>query len=186
MVAGEALDDGVLHRVQVLELVHQHVVPPARDLLRHRQVLVQQLAGLHHQVVEVHQAPPRQVLAIAPERLLIVGLELHLPEPVHPEPGEQPATPLLPDAEPAEHAELVVLVGDAEAAADSDPLAVLAQNLDTERVERAALHAAGPITQRLEPLGDFLRGLVGEGDGADPRRVESEPFDEIPDPLDQA
>ena len=40
---GEVRDDLVLRQAQVLELVHQHVVPAAPDVVARRRVLAQQL-----------------------------------------------------------------------------------------------------------------------------------------------
>ena len=44
----------------------------------------------------------------------------------------------------------------------------------------------GAAERAREPLGDLAGGLVGEGEGADARRVDAELLDEEADALDEA
>src|SRR3712207_436585 len=100
---------------------------------------------------------------------------------------EQYAVELLRRADAPEHAPLVVLVGDAEAALQPDAVPELAQQLGAEGVDRPRLHLRRPLAERaLEAFGDLAGRLVGEGEGADAIRSEPEAFDEKADPLDEA
>src|SRR5207247_9875910 len=64
-------------------------------------------------------------------------------------------------------------------------LRVLTQERQTKGVDGAARHGLGPGAERvLQPGGDLAGRAVGEGDGADPVRIES-PLDEMFDARDE-
>jgi len=65
-------------------------------------------------------------------------------------------------------------------------LAELAKQLGAERVNRPSFYACGFRPELLEARSDFLGGLVGESDGADPLGFESPVLDQKLDPGDQA
>src|SRR5262249_61127050 len=92
-----------------------------------------------------------------------------------------------PPAQPPQHDFLRLLIGDAEAAGDADALAVLAQHLGAERVDRPAMHplARGPELTMQTPR-DLFRGFVGESDGADAAGICAIALDQRAHPLDEA
>ncbi len=98
---GEPLHDGVLPGIQVLELVHQEVVPSPGDLLGDLLVSLEQLGGPHHDVVEVDQVPVLEVGAILMEERQVSRGERVSLGPMDAEAGEEPAAPLFPHPEAA-------------------------------------------------------------------------------------
>ena len=184
----EPAHHGVLSGVEILEFVHQQVIPARRHLVGDVVVRLEEIGRVADQVVEVHQVALLEKAAIPVEEREILGGQLDVTRTEEPEPGEQPAPPLVtPDPEPAEHILLVLVIGNAESAAHADAIAVLAQDLGAEGVEGAAFDRPGAVAERgLEAFGDFLRGFVGKGDGADPRGIEALALDQEADALDQA
>src|SRR5918999_3735750 len=60
----QALNDAVLHWIQVLKLVHQYVVPAAAQLGGRGFVGSQQLLGKSNQIVKIRQVPGAKTLLI--------------------------------------------------------------------------------------------------------------------------
>ena len=183
----EAGDHLVLRQAQVLELIHQQRVPPAADLGRGVGVGAQQLAGQRDEVVVVEQVAQAERRAVVLEVLPVALGERVVLQLVAAEEPEELRLALGADAEPAEDPLLVVLVGEAEAAAQLHQGGVLAEQREAEGVERAAVDLVGGSADlAAEPGGDLVGGLVGEGEGADPLRLDLQDLDEIGDPPDQA
>src|SRR5215208_6025178 len=87
----------------------------------------------------------------------------------------------------SQRVELVFLVGDPEPRLQQNMRAELTKQLGAEGVDGAALDLRGGIAEPdLEAVRDLSGGLVGECEGADARRVESELLDEKVDPLGEA
>ena len=124
---GQLGHDFVLGQAQVLELVHQHIVPTAADVGARVGVAAEQLAGAGDEVVVVHQVARAQGLAVRLEQLAVAGGERHVLQPVQAEELQQLAVPLRAHPEAPEHAPLVVLVGDAEPAPEARGGRVIAQ-----------------------------------------------------------
>ena len=94
---------------------------------------------------------------------------------------------LRPDPEPSQHPSLVILVGDAEPAPEAGGGGMVAQQAEAQRVQGTPGDVLGQRAHlALEPSGDLVGRLVGEGDGADAPRIESVPRDEPRDAGDQA
>ena len=87
----------------------------------------------------------------------------------------------------AERAELVLLIGDAEAGLETNVRARGAKQVGAKGVQRATrdLRGGGP-QPRDQPLCNLPRGLVGKREGADPRRVESVLLDQESNTLGEA
>ena len=187
VLCGQAGHDFVLGQAQVLELVHQDAVPAGPELRARLGIAADQLAGEPDQVVVVHQVAGAERLAIGAEQLEVARRERDVLQPVAAEQGEQLTDPLAPHPEPAEEAGLVVLVRDAEPTAKPGRCRILAQDRETERVERAAGDLLGGGAEcDAEPFGDLVGGLGGKGDGADAPRLEPVPADEVLDAGDEA
>ena len=75
MRLGETRDDSVLHGTQVLELVHQEMVPTRRLLLGDLRVAREQLLDQHEEVVEVGLVPLAQRRDVAVEHRVHIDLE---------------------------------------------------------------------------------------------------------------
>ena len=138
VLGGQAGHDLVLGQAQVLEFVHQDAVPAGPELRARLRIAADQLAGEPDEVVVVHQVAGAERLAIGAEQLEVARRERDVLQPVAAEQGEQLTDPLAPHPEPAEEAGLVVLVRDAEPTAEPGRCRILAQDRETERVERAA------------------------------------------------
>ena len=122
----EAGDDFVLRQAQVLELVHQHAVPPGAELRPRLGVAADQLAGETDEVVVVDQIAGAECLAIGAEQLQVARGERDMLQPVPAEEAEQLTDPLAPNPEPAKQPRLVVLVRHAEPAAQPGRSRILA------------------------------------------------------------
>ena len=197
--ARDLAHDLVLRVVGVLVLVDQHVAVALAVVRAHLGVLAQQAHRLEQQVVEVERAGARERLAVALEHRaheLVAGalaLGQERLRRLHAVLGERDAREHgggvhrgLVHAQLAHRllhgAQLVGGVADGEAAVEADRLAALAQQPGAERVEGADGDLARPLAgERRDPLAHLARGLVGEGDGEDARRVHPE-RDEVRDP----
>lgn len=84
-----------------------------------------------------------------------------------------------------EYLELILLVGDAEAALEADVRTVFPEKLGAERVDGPAVNAfRARVKQALETLPDFVRRFVGERERADSPGVDAA-LDEVADTLDE-
>jgi hypothetical protein len=90
------------------------------------------------------------------------------------------------DPEAAQHASLVVLVGDAEAAPEAGSRGVLPKQSEAQSMQGAPgdILGEGPDLA-LQSRGDLVGGLVGEGDGANAARVQPVPGDQPRDARDE-
>ncbi len=167
-------DDLVLREAQILELVHQHRVPPRANLGRGAGLQAQQVAGEGDEIVVIQQAARAQSLAVGVEVLLVARGELVMLELAPAEEAQQLRLPLGPDAEPPQHPLLILFVGETEPAPQAHQLRVLPEQRETERVQRAAVHVVrGRADLAPQPRGDLVGRLVGEGDRADALRIEA-------------
>ena len=98
----EPLQDLVLDWVQVLEFVHQEVVPARRDDVRDLGLAPEQLARARDQVVEVEQVALGEVSLVIPELLLLRRRQAIVLEAPPSEQRQQPSALLLA---PASHTE---------------------------------------------------------------------------------
>ncbi len=184
---GEPLQDVVLRRVHVLELVHQQIVPAGGDRIGHVAPRLEQRGGLADQVVEVEHVPPREIRRVLAVQAQFVGGEPVLLEAVAAEAIEHAAAPFGGHPQAAEDDALVVLVGHAESLGQARRLGVLAQDREAQRVDRPARHGVGPVAQLVpQARGDLLGRPVRERDGADARGVEAQRADQMIDAADQA
>jgi len=176
-----------LGQAEVLELVDQHVVPSAPHVRQHVRVGPEQLAGPGDQVIVVQQVPGAQRLRVRLEQLGVARRQRRVLEPVPSEQLQQGALALGADPEAPQHPALVIVVGDAEAAAQAGGGGVLPEQGEAQRVQGSPgdLLGGGADLPR-QPGGDLVGGLVGEGEGADPGRREPLAGDEMPDPGDEA
>src|SRR4051812_1777980 len=143
MVAADVADHGVLHRVQILKLVHEDAVPPRLDAL-HDASIAEKLGGLEDEHVEVDEIAVVEEDAIAVEDVAVAAvLERDAAEAIAREAGEQAAVPAGRNAETFEDDALLPLVDDAEAALEPHAGAKFAQQLGAEGVDRARLDDGG-------------------------------------------
>ncbi len=181
VLAGDRLDDLVLRSVRVLVLVDEHVAVLLAQLFDRSALLLQDADGVEQDVVEVERARARELLLVArpdPSDQLVDVVRGRLEE----RRGVLQTTLRERDAREhlcglqrdvahgdlaqrlAQDRHLVPAVGDGEAP-DSDGLSVRAQEVDTERVERAD---EDPLRELLadearQPFPHLARGLVREG-----------------------
>ena len=183
----EPLQDLVLCRVQILELVHEQVVPPRGDGVGDVPALAEQRRSPRDEVVEVEHVAARQVGRVLPVHRLVPGRQAVVLQPPPGEQGEQSAPALGVDAEAAEHDPLVLLVGHPKAAVESGGVGMLAEDGQAQGVERPPRDLLRALPQRaLEPHADLLCRLVGERHGADAGGVEVEEGDQAVHTADQA
>ena len=139
MVASERADDPILHRVEILEFVHQHDVPSRPQLRGGSPRPLEQLCRLDYQRVEVHElAIGEKPLVLVKEHHVVV-LERIAAEAMGREPREHAAVPFARSFDAAKGVELVLLVRDAEARFEQHLGAELAQQLGAKSVNRSAL-----------------------------------------------
>src|SRR5260221_83954 len=79
--------------------------------------------------------------------------------------------------EAGEYTELIILVGNAESARESDVIAEFAQDLGAEGVNRPSLDAVTVGTELFQSRRDFLGGFVGECERENSRGLELARFD---------
>ena len=187
VVGDEHLEQLVLGEVEILELVHQHVVPPGSQRPRHRLLHTKQLLREIDHAVEVHQVTlPEQPHVLAKE-LLVAGGELIALQAVTAEVGEELPMALLANPKSTEQPALKILVGHAEAGAEAGLRGKLAKYRKAECVNGPAGELTlGQGDRAFETRRDLLCRLVGEGHGADAGRSEPEDLDEVLDAPDQA
>jgi hypothetical protein len=101
------IENRVLRRVQILELVHQQVVPARRDALRDIGVAVEQLRRARDEVVEVQHVAGPQVRDVGLEGPLVTAAQCERLEAVAGEQQQDLTGPLLPHADAAKHQSLV-------------------------------------------------------------------------------
>ena len=183
--------ESVLGEVGVLELVDQDVSEPLLVRLQHVGVLLEQLDGLHQQVVEVHRAGAVEaqlvfaidlgVFAVEDVGGLRVGLvggdQLVLPE-ADDAVNATGSEPFGVEAEVANdvagEALGVGLVVDAERSRVTEPVGIGTQDAHARRVERADPHLqCHRAHQRCDALAHLARRLVGEGDREDLHRMDA-------------
>ncbi len=182
MRAREEVGQPVLRVVGVLVLVDEHVAEGALVVLQAVRVALEELDGLHEQVVEVHGVHRGVALLV---ELVHVGGHLGVPPALFAEPGG-PQQLVLGVADLAAdglrrvalgvyvellHAALdeppaVVLVVDGERALVAHALGLAAQHARAHAVEGADPHSARHRPhEALDALLHLAGGLVGEGDG---------------------
>src|SRR3954447_9629693 len=179
-------NDAVLNRAQVLKLVYQHVVPPAAELGARGGIGPQEPLGQNDQIVEVGQ------IAIA-QTFLVASQQRHAAFPKQPtlyavkaEQCQDLGPSLFRHPQSLEHSQLVLLICHAETGTQTALLGKIPQHLEAQAVESPpsdVLRGVPPCF--AEPQGDFLSRLVGERDGQDPARGNSERMDEVLDAADQ-
>ena len=178
-------DDLVLRWIEVLKLVDKYG-GPFLPHLRRDGFVGEQLRGLEHEHVEIQLVALRQKLLIALVEREIVRLEGIAPKTVSGERRQHAWVPPAISLEPAQHPELVLVVGNAEARLDTDVRAQLAQQLHAERVDGSTLHAFHSRAEGLEPAGDLVGRLVGERKDPDALRLDLKMLDEKAHALDEA
>lgn len=95
---------------------------------------------------------------------------------------ERVAVPSARSFDAAQCAELILLVGDAESLFESDVAAQFAKQVGAECVDRAARDLVSGVAEPvLEPVRDFARGFVREGERADAFGREPVRLDQIAD-----
>ena len=186
VIVRQRLDHAVLHRVEVLELVHEDHVPLPANSLRVVGTL-QQFGRLDHQHVKIHHVPVGQVTLVLVEQHHVVVKHGIAAEPVRGEPAQRVAMPAAISFNATQHRALVVIVGDAESGIEADQRSVFAEEFGAERVDGAARDLAGWRTEpRFEAVFYLSGGLVGERERADPRRIHVVVLDQVADALDKA
>src|SRR5437762_5106259 len=183
----QALQEVVLDRVHVLELVHQEIVPARRDRIGDAARRAQQRLGLRDEIVEVQHVAVRQPGGVLAIEARVVSRQLTCLDPVPAEPVQQ-RTPLLQrHAQPAQDDLLVLLVGYPEPLAQARRLGVLAQQGQAQRVDRAPRDAVRAVPQGvLQPDRNLLGRPVRERDRADALRRDAKRADEMVDAGDEA
>src|SRR6476646_7220330 len=126
MLAPQLGDDLVLERVEILELVDEHAVPPCTHALHHV-AMRPQLRRLQDERVEVGEvAITQESLVLLEVRAVVVMREGLVAEPVRREAPQDRAL-IVEDADAPQHGPLRLVVEDAEPALESDACAELAQ-----------------------------------------------------------
>ncbi len=183
----QGLQETVLLGIEILKLVHQHVVPPGRDGGGDISPLLEQGCRLRHQIVEVQHVLVPQVRQVLPEQPLVTRRERVALEAAAAEQGLQRPHPVAPHAEPPQEHLLIGVVRDAEARLQPDRRAMLAEHRRAEPVDRASGDVLRSWPEGTpQPLGDLLGGLVREGHGTDAVRREAQPAHQVLDTADQA
>ncbi len=173
MLMGKLADDAVLHRIQILEFVHENRVIAASDCPRYRWNS-EKLRGLEEQSVEIDDVPlgGRALIAVV---VLLVPLAQRLPAKTVARKGVEHAfVKLSGNLEPPKKRQLVKLVGDSEAFLQSYLVTVLPQEIGAKRMDSSApdaLDARSELT--IETRCDLAGSLVGEGEDADASGVET-------------
>jgi hypothetical protein len=184
---GQLGDHFVLRQAQVLEFIHQHVVPPVAHAGAHVLAGPEQLARAGDEVVVVQQVAGAQGVGVGVEQLLVAGRERDVLQAMPAEQQQQLTVALRPDPKPSQYPALVVLVGDAEPAPQAGGRRVIAQQAEAEGVQCAPGDVLGQWADlALQPGGDLVGCLVGEGDGADAPGIEAMPGDEPSDAGNEA
>ena len=186
MIAGQRAHDAVLHRIEILELIHEDDIPSsAHSGARVRGL--QERSGLDQQCVEVDDAPRLEVLLVLREEGEVVMAEGIATQAVCGEPSEGAPVPASGTLDTTEHIALVLIVGNAKTGVQRDVLAELAKQRRAEGVDRAALDLGGGVAEPgLETVRDLVGSLVGEGEGADAGGVDAELLDEVGNALCEA
>ena len=185
----QALQEIVLDRVHVLELVHQQIVPACGDGIGNVAVGAQELLGLADEVVEVQHVAVREPGGVLAIQARVVSRQLVIPllDAVPAEPVQERAPLLLRHVQPAKDGLLVLLVGHPEALPQARGLGVLAQQRQAERVDRASRDGLGTLPQRvLQPDGNLFGRSIRERDRADALGRHVEGVDQVIDPGDEA
>ncbi len=138
VVLRERLDDPVLHRIEVLKLVDENDVPAGPHGSPFF-VPLQQLGGFDDERVEVDDLARREESLVAREKHGVVVEQRVAAKAVRRKPVQRARMPAPIALDPPEDAELILLVGDAEAGFEQHVRAEFAQELGAERVNRPAL-----------------------------------------------
>jgi len=146
----------------------------------------EELLRLQDEHVEVEHVARREKFLVPLVEGDVVVPERIAPKAVSRKSRQHPAVPSPVSFEPAEHRELVLLVGNAESGFEADLRTKLAEQLCTEGVDRSALHSLYTRAEVLETRSDLVGRLVGEREDADSIRVDSKIFDEESNALDEA
>jgi hypothetical protein len=186
VIARQLVDDRVLDRIQILELVHENAVPSSPN--RGADGFVpQELPGFKHKRVEVDELSLVQEFLVAGEEHPVVGPQSIAAKAVRRESGEEVAVPRRGHLQSTQDRPLIVVVGDSEARLESDVAAELPQQFGAKGVNRSALDVPSARSQlSIETGRDLSRCLVGEGEHADALRIERALLDQESNPLDQA
>ena len=199
-VGHQVLHQLQLGRVRVLELVDEQVAKASPDPRADLLVVAQQAYGERDQVVEVDAARTPQLGLVAAEHEGDVTVEEVLGLFLEGRRREQavlrPADPPLDRARledlfvevlglerRLDQPQLVRRVDDREVRPQTDPVAVAPQQADAEAVEGADEDTGVAADQVERPPAHLVRGLVGEGDGRDPPRLDVPLGDQPGDPV---
>jgi hypothetical protein len=203
VLAGDLLDQVVLHPVGVLVLVDQDVLPAAAVVVEHLGEAVEELRGAKQQVAEVEGVGVgEQALVGRVDLGGALGLEVQRRVaglgrvgagvlPLVDPPGHAPrifqlGVEAVAPQRLLHQAQGIRLVVDGEAAGVSQVPDLAAQDADAGGVEGGEADALGPRAQQLpDPLAHLARRLVGEGDGEDALRRNPAGSDQVGDPVGQ-
>jgi hypothetical protein len=92
--------DPILDWIEILELVHQDVIPPAAKLRRRARIRSEQPLSQRDQIVEVSEVAGAQRLLVAPEELRPAFTELSALELIQAEESQRPGASLCRYPEP--------------------------------------------------------------------------------------
>ena len=77
-------------------------------------------------------------------------------------------------AESSQDRSLVILIGNTEPAVQSFVMTVMSQQFSAKSVDGPAVHQLCRGAEPVEPIPDFLGGLVGEGERVDARWIDAQ------------
>src|SRR5688500_2112803 len=187
MAFGQPPDNAILSGVQVLELIHQYVVPARPELLRRGVIGADELLGKGDQVVEVSQVAGSEGVTVLTVECHSALTELFTLHAVKAELRQRLSTTLGRNAESAQHSFLILAIGNAEAGSQAAALGVVTQDPETDRVQGPAGDVGrGNPTGVMQPSSDLLGGLVGKGHRENPAGQDAQLFDQVLDTVDQA
>src|SRR3954466_14555737 len=127
----------ILHGAQILKFVDQEIVPPGAELVSGCRIGPQQLLRQHDEIVEVHQVVCPKALLIAGEELDSALAQRATLQAVQAEQREHPGPELLRHPKALQQALLIVWVRNAKAGLESTAACVVAQDLETDGVQRS-------------------------------------------------
>src|SRR5262245_10036473 len=186
MLVAQRAHHAVLNWIDVLELVDDNRVPSPPDrgsLLR----LLEQLRRLDDERIEIDELAFREKTLIAVEQDGVVVLQWVVAESMRREQIQRVLVPAPRTLESPQHAELILLVGDAEPRLEQHVNAQLAQQLRAEGVNRPALELRDTLAEPgLEAMLDFAGRFVRECERANARGIDALDLDQPTDALGEA
>src|SRR5881398_63490 len=163
------------------------MIPAGGDRLGDVAPGAQQLLGFCDEVVEVQHVAVRQPHGVFAVQARVLRRQPIILDAVAAEPVQERPALLERHVEPAQNHLLVLLVGDAEPRPQARRLRVLAQQGETQRVDRAPRDRVATVPQRvLQPEGDLLRRPIRERHRADALGRDTQRADEMIDTGDEA